>query len=287
MVKRVLIVDDEPKVGFFLSKALKLSDETLEVNVAASGEAALAHLEHTPVDVLVTDLRMPGIDGIELIKHVRLHYPKVRTVLITAYGNDKAKEVASRLQIYRYLNKPFNVTKFTQMIVEAVHHIEDKPPNIVMFSDKTFELISRQLESFSKMIGSMCVVLADMQGQRLVTVGEAGGIDMATTLALLSGGFVATSELARQIDKGPATDFNFHVGTHHDIYSVNVGESLFLAMLYDRRVKSSRIGFVWLYTRRLVDELIEVLERAKKDGSHAILDSDFSESLQSELDRLF
>ena len=119
--RRILIVDDEQKVAFFLSQALERSNQNYHVTIAHSGEEAMQYLVETEVDLLVTDLRMPGISGLELVRWARANSPTTRTILITAYGSREVEAEAHRLQTDHYIAKPFAIDVFTQAVQEALH----------------------------------------------------------------------------------------------------------------------------------------------------------------------
>lgn len=119
--RRILIVDDEQKVAFFLSQALERSNRNYHVTIAHSGEEAMQYLTETEVDLLVTDLRMPGISGLELVRWARTNSPSTRTILITAYGSREVEAEAHRLQTDHYIAKPFAIDVFTQAVQEALH----------------------------------------------------------------------------------------------------------------------------------------------------------------------
>jgi CheY-like chemotaxis protein len=282
--RHILVVDDEPRVAFFLSKALEHADHDYDVSIAHSGEEALEILSHSSVDLLVTDLRMPGISGLELMRWARASSPKTRTILITAYGNDDVETEAHRLEAYRYITKPFSLDAFTQVAQEALREMAVSRPGLVVLSDEAYEAITRELQSLCRDVGAQCVFLADMLGQRMVEVGITEGIDSAALLSLLAGGFAATGELARHFGSGEAANLNFHQGTRYEIYSANVGDNLLLAMLYERRVQSSRIGIVWLYTRRAIERLLATLSAPSSDVPGQSLRADFGSSLMAELD---
>ncbi len=283
--RHILIVDDEPRVAFFLSKALERADHEYKVSIAHSGEEALEALNRSQVDLLITDLRLPGISGLELMRWVRASSPRTRAILITAYGNDEVEAEARRLEAYRYITKPFSVEHFTQAVQEALREAASRP-GLVVLSDEAFEAITRQLETLRSEIGARCILLADMLGQRLVEVGVTEGLDTSTLLSLLAGGFAATSELARHFGSGKAANLNFHEGTRYEIYSATVSDELFLAMVYDRRVQASRIGLVWLYTRRAIENLLSAIS-APAAASAQSLGAGFGASLMAELDTLF
>jgi CheY-like chemotaxis protein len=285
--KHILVVDDEPRVAFFLSKALEHADQDYDVSIAHSGEEALEIISRSSIDLLVTDLRMPGISGLELMRWVKNSSPKTRTILITAYGNDEVETEAHRLEAYRYITKPFSLDAFTQVAQEALRDMAISQPGLVVLSDESYEAITRELGRLCQDVGAQCVFLADMLGQRMVEAGITEGIDSAALLSLLAGGFAATGELARHFGSGEAANLNFHQGTRYEIYSANVGDNLFLAMLYERRIQSSRIGIVWLYTRRAIERLLATLSTTGATTSNQSLGSDFGSSLMEELDTIF
>jgi DNA-binding NtrC family response regulator len=102
---RVLVVDDEPNMC--RSLAILVSDEgRREVDTARSGEEALAKLGDT-TDVILCDLSMPGMDGIEVLRRVRAERPDVQVIMMTAYSTVQSAVEAMRLGAHEYLIKPF------------------------------------------------------------------------------------------------------------------------------------------------------------------------------------
>ena len=120
MTKRILVVDDERSVAFLLSENLAGLDPAYRVQMAHSGEEALGKVIAAPFDLIITDLRMPGMDGLELIRRVQEISPGTRTILITAYGDGDAERKAGSLGVYRYVTKPFKTDEFTQIVEQAL-----------------------------------------------------------------------------------------------------------------------------------------------------------------------
>ena len=81
----ILIVDDEADAGEILS--LRLGRRGYDPVYASSGEAALAHLAANPVDVVLLDIKMPGMDGLEVLRHIRDGYPQVSTIIISGHAD--------------------------------------------------------------------------------------------------------------------------------------------------------------------------------------------------------
>ncbi|MCB0360460.1 MAG: response regulator, partial [Bdellovibrionales bacterium] len=106
---RVLVVDDEEQIVWSLSQTISAAGRNFRVGTATSAEEALLLLNRTHVDVLVTDLRLPKMDGLSLIETVRSRWPHIRTILTTAYGTPDIFQRARELDGFAYLEKPFSV----------------------------------------------------------------------------------------------------------------------------------------------------------------------------------
>ncbi len=103
---RVLVVDDEPAIRFSLVELLESDGH--EVREAEHAPAALALLEQAPADIVLTDLRMPKVSGLELLAAIQAHHPGTLVVLVTAHGDERVAVRALRDGAYDYLPKPFD-----------------------------------------------------------------------------------------------------------------------------------------------------------------------------------
>jgi CheY-like chemotaxis protein len=115
MTKHVLIVDDEENSAFLLGETLTTLGADYQVETVSSGEEALGKIAIQPFDLVITDLRLPGMNGLELVHHTHQLSPHTRTMLITAYGNDRVETEAQRLQVSHYITKPFQIQHFIQV----------------------------------------------------------------------------------------------------------------------------------------------------------------------------
>jgi nitrogen regulation protein NR(I) len=120
----VLIVDDELNIRRVLAAMLKR--EGYEVTSAADGEQALAVLHRTPVHVVVTDLVMPRMDGMELLRRVSSDFPDVPVILITAHGTVDSAVAALKAGAFDYITKPFEQDELKKVIAKAAraHDLE-------------------------------------------------------------------------------------------------------------------------------------------------------------------
>ena len=285
--RHILIIDDEPIAETFLTETLERSNWECRLSVAHSRQEALGVLEGSSIDLLIADIRMPGIGGLELIGRVRTSSLVPRTVLIAAYGDNPTEAEAHRLEAYRIITEPLNVIDFTWVMQQALRDIAVSRPGLVVLSDESFMAITRQLEYLCRDIGAQCVVLADMSGLRLSMVGATTGINITNLLPDLVGGFATVDAVAREIGDGQAIHFNYNAGFRYEVYTATVGDNLFLTMVYDLQIQVSRIGIVRLRTLRAVDRLLSRLSTAGTATTAQPPDTGFGSSLRAELDTLF
>lgn len=141
----VLIVDDEPNYLIVLSELLR--EEGLEVFTAGNGEEALKVVRQTDLDLIVTDMRMPGMDGLELLKTVKTINPDLPVIMVTAFGEVEKAVAAMKAGAYNYLTKPFNNDELILNVFKAVQHY-----SLVRENSRLREEM-RHRTSFANMVG--------------------------------------------------------------------------------------------------------------------------------------
>ena len=128
---RILLVEDSLGIARALSRALMLSPGgTYRVTTCTSGEDALERLQADSYDLLITDLRLPGMDGLNLVTWARQNHPDTRSVLITAYGSPQVEERARRL-VNAYLPKPFRLHDLIQIVHSILEAPAAPPPSLL------------------------------------------------------------------------------------------------------------------------------------------------------------
>ena len=104
---KILLVDDEKEFVESLSERLELRN--LEADIAYDGEQALDALKEGKHDMMVLDLRMPGIDGIEVLRRAKKTNPDVQVVVLTGHGTEKDEKQAKKLGASAYMKKPVDI----------------------------------------------------------------------------------------------------------------------------------------------------------------------------------
>jgi DNA-binding NtrC family response regulator len=113
----VLVLDDERIVGDRLKPALE--KDGFAVEVFTESAAALKRLQEKSFSVLVTDLKMRGPSGIDVLKYVRQNSPETRVIVITAYASDEVSREVEALGAYYFVAKPFKTREFLKLVAEA------------------------------------------------------------------------------------------------------------------------------------------------------------------------
>jgi two-component system response regulator AtoC len=145
-LKRVLVVDDEENIRHMLGAVLR--QEGYEVTVAESAAQALAAMEQQPIDVLLSDIRMPKLSGLELLDRVQRTYPRTVVIMMSAYGNVDTAIEAIKRGAYDYIAKPFKPDEVVLLLRKAEERERLKQENIKLRT----EVERIRGEAFGKMV---------------------------------------------------------------------------------------------------------------------------------------
>jgi hypothetical protein len=155
-------------------------------------------------------------------------------------------------------------------------------------SGEYLEAIGRRLRELLVDADAIAVVMVDTMGQIIAQAGDAGDLDVTTLVSLLAASFATTSEMSRQLRENRRTfNLTFHEGERYDVYASNIASALFLVLIFDRRTYAPKIGMVWLYIKRSIQDLLRIAAQTEVARPREALSSDFAESLSKELDSLF
>ncbi len=119
---RVLLVDDEREFVQTLSERLLLRD--MGSAVAYDGESALEMLKEDEPEVMILDLKMPGIDGMEVLKRVKATQPEIEVIILTGHGNETDRETCMQLGAFAYLQKPVDIDILSETMKQANEKIQ-------------------------------------------------------------------------------------------------------------------------------------------------------------------
>ncbi len=115
--------------------------------------------------------------------------------------------------------------------------------------------VVQRLQDLKFELGAQCVWLADRTGQLLAEAGLVEDLVPAEQVNLVNRSFDSSLQLVQRLREDRSFNLVYHEGTRFDIYSSNIDESRFIVLVFDRRQGPNRIGVVWLYTKRAVQDL--------------------------------
>jgi len=118
---KILLVDDEEEFVNTLSE--RLQTRHLESVIAYNGEEAMAIVETDAPDVMVLDLKMPGIDGLEVLRRVKREHPATEVIILTGHGSESEETLAAELGAFAYLNKPVDIDVLSDTMREAYRKV--------------------------------------------------------------------------------------------------------------------------------------------------------------------
>jgi DNA-binding NtrC family response regulator len=119
--KRLLIVDDEETLTFSLYQSFILAKQNYEVVTASNAEEAIERLKEKEFDLVVSDISMPGMSGLDLLGYIKKNSPNTEVIIMTAYGSDDKRDEAMSKGAAGYIEKPFEIREVKQMVMNILN----------------------------------------------------------------------------------------------------------------------------------------------------------------------
>lgn len=208
MKPNILVVDDEPVARQSLSDILRL--EGYVVSAVPNGQAAVEYVRTHPIDLMVVDLRMPGMDGLEVVQVVNQISPETEIILLTAFGTTESAIQALRLRVHDYLLKPAAPSQVINSVKKGLMRrdarlkakggsvsaaVEDAPLEFSLRDGTRIDLSRRLIEKKDQVIH-----LTPAEGRLLrVLIENAGRVYTHRELVLLVQGYDTSQREAPEI----------------------------------------------------------------------------------------
>ncbi|MGB8658287.1 MAG: sigma-54 dependent transcriptional regulator [Candidatus Zixiibacteriota bacterium] len=171
---KVLVVDDDPLLRDFLSETLRRLG--FDVDLTSTGEEAFERIRRKDYDVILSDIRMPNMGGMELLKTAREYLPDAKVVMMTAYGTVQNAVEAMKLGAFEYVMKPFTIDEIELVITRALEHkqllLENRLLRSEVVGKYSFDNIVGKSVHMQKIFG-LVEGVADTRATVLIT-GESG-----------------------------------------------------------------------------------------------------------------
>ena len=267
---RVIIVDDQRDISRMLRAALETLGRGFVIVDVPSAEEAQLEFRRGPVDLLITDLRLPGISGLELIRRLHKSSSAARMIVISGYADETARAEFRSLGAL-FFPKPLDLPAFLKGVQEAVS-LRDLAEARQAVSgaeaaavpapgprDGEPPALPERLARLQRDLGALAVLLVDAQGGIAAQSDEAAGLDLTRLLPRLRQALAASRDVAQVL--GAQTPTNLHLldGSAFDLYAADVGEAFALLIVFDGQRGAGQAGLVLRYGRQAADDLLTVL----------------------------
>jgi len=277
----VLVVDDAPQICKALSDVLTASGYA--VRTAPSGERALQIMDTAEFDLIITDLKMSGMSGMDLIARVKERAPHVPVVILSGFGDMDDVIGAMRAGIADYLKKPFSIDEVLEVVRREVKKSRARAaaastsgarsdasgataaraaPRVYIFSPPDIEKIETALSKLRAQTAAESVLLIEEAGYVISAKGMVADKDVQALSSLIVGGRSMSNQLATLLGEGDGFAMNYLEGQRMSVYTTGLGQGLFLVIVVPKGTKQ---GVVWLYAKAAASEIDAIVQRAARE----------------------
>ncbi|WP_420641759.1 response regulator [Candidatus Leptofilum sp.] len=262
--KQILVVDDHFEMLEFLRSMLELSNQDCEVLAVPSAEEGLLELRRSHFDLLITDVRLPGMSGFDLVRRLKALGRDMPVIMITAYSSSQGKKEATELGVYRYFQKPLDTDSVLTVVHTALHGESVKLPTTAPLVTKTAATavsddLQRRLDSLRVDTGAVHLTLASAMGEILFSAGDGRQFDLPKLMGIVADNLSNSFSLADELGATEPFTLQYHTGSAFEFYCANVGRHHFLTLFFDMEARRGRIGTIWVFTQRAIKDLLQLL----------------------------
>jgi CheY-like chemotaxis protein len=243
-----------------LRSALELSGRDYTVVDVSSGEEALLELGRGPVDVLVTDLRLPGISGLELLRRARQFNPEARAIMLTGQPSEEVQGQAEALGVVAFLRKPLATNFFLEAVERAIQLAGTYGSPVEVLEEEKPGLFE-QLEALRRKVQAQAALLFDLEGEVVVLSGEIGGLDLGALLPSIGAAFTAGLTTSTLMGSFLPTNLQYFDGDTHHVYLLNVGAFYGLLVVFPAPLASPKLGDIAAQGSAAANDLLSALSR--------------------------
>jgi len=256
MPQRVLLVDDEREVTRVLRSLIASIDRSVQVVEALSAEEAMLEAHLTPFDLAIVDIRLPGMDGLELMRRIRKTRPDAQVILMTGNSTPRIEAEVRQLNPIAYLLKPIKPNEFAAALQKGLGL---KAASVSETEAPTQPTIADRLGSLRRDLGCLAVYLADLDGQILARAGDVSSFNIDELVRHSEVAFSASLNACRLLGGLVPQNLHFFDGDDYDVYVLNVGQIYMLIILFSGELGARQMGQVMRYGRQCADDMMNVI----------------------------
>lgn len=263
---RILLVDDERQVSRMLRTCLELSGRECVIAETPSAEEALLELARGPVDLVVTDLVLPGMSGLELLARVRQSNPEAQAILITGHPSPETRAEAESLGVIAYIPKPIRTNFFLEAVDRALALSRSGEPPVKVHEAGKAAMAEGLMAVLSE-LGAVAAYLIDQNARLVVQAGELGDVNLKSALPEMALGFRAALRVSDRLGELLPANFHYFDGDENAVFLTNVGSYFGLAIVFATKLDAARLERVMTVSRRAADSILSALSRMASSGT--------------------
>jgi CheY-like chemotaxis protein len=256
-VKRVLVVDDQFEVLEMLRSMLALVSPRCTVLAVPSAEEGLLEMQRTPFDLVITDVRLPGMDGLEMTARVRRLRPHTPVFVITAYTDTAVALAAAERGATDFFRKPLDMERMVTAVQSVLGGLAEAAP--APAAPAPFAALRAILQALQTELGAQGVALATVEGALVAGLGAAPSADWPTLAAWLAPFARHALRLAQQMETPFQASFSAHVAPAGALCSLLVGESHQLLLFLPGAAQPALTPKAWQRLRQTAAALQSLL----------------------------
>ena len=233
MLPVILLVDDQREILRLLRSTLDTIGHKLEILEAPSGEEAMLESSRHKIDLLVTDYKLPGMTGIQLMSKIRVRHPEIKTILISGIPDRKIREEMMNAGAQAVFDKPVPLADFLDMVERCLGLVQTIfPPEQTKTKDPAQQVrLSDLLANFRQDINAQAVLLLNDRGRVLTRAGDLRDssmeVSIVSAVAAIHG---ASLKLARFNRQNEMSSYHAFSGGDHDLIFIPVSATYVLLL---------------------------------------------------------
>lgn len=258
---RVLIVDDQREIRFVLRSGLQsLVDADLQITDVPSGEEAILVISRQPIDLLITDVRLPGISGLELRERTVIRNPGLKVILMTGLPEPRLRREVEKAGADAFFFKPFDLTAFMETVKVCLGL--NIPPILPEGADQQPQTIADRLSILHQELSAVAVMLLNEEGKIVAETSQLEDFaDDSPILTALSALFSSATKVDHLIG-AKVKDWMVLYGKKHDLVLTHVGSTLgLLVVLPDSTLVDQQLPIMLAALHSAVRDLSAILDQ--------------------------
>lgn len=265
-VKKVLVVDDHFEMLELLRSMLELSNEEYEVLAVPSAEEGWLEMQRTPFDLVITDVRLPGMSGFDFVRRMRKRRRDTPVIMITGYSSTEGQKEADELGVMRYFSKPLDTDAVLLAVQAALHGmpvaaagVEEVVGETAVSSD-----VRKRLKTLRTDTGAGGLMLSTLDGKMIFQMSDGQPLELTGLSQALAQTIQNSFALADYLASDAPNTIQYHAGEKIELYCANIGQRYFLTIFFDVQSRRGRIGTIWVFTQRAIKDLLEMLPEVEQ-----------------------